>query len=357
MYRKNSKIVGVLAAVLLLLSACVKDPPKPNPPKVADSAQRVYIVCEGSLGNGNSGLGLYLPGQLVVHEDVFTATNSQPLGDVLQSITKIDERYFLCVNNSDKITVIDKDNHTLLGTISVPKPRYILPVSTTKAYVSSLFHDQLYIINPQTMTLTGSIALPAKNAENMLLVNGEAWVCTWDTAVNTLVKIDLATDRVSGSITIPNRAPQDIVADKDGNIWVLSGNVVKGKQAALTQLNQQGQILKHFAFATGADPLRLVMNKAGDMLYFIEVNYNGGTANNGIFRMGIYDTQLPSQPLIAAGQFQYYWALGIDPLTDDIYIGDPKGFTQKGVIQIYDKNGNAKTSFSSGIGPGHFLFD
>ena len=85
------------------------------------------------------------------------------------------------------------------------------------------------------------------------------------------------------SITIAARAPQEAVKDKEGMIWVLSGIVAKGKAAALTRINPvTRQVIKTYQFEAPADPIHLVFNEGRDTLYFIEVNYDGGTQHNGI---------------------------------------------------------------------------
>ena len=73
--------------------------------------------------------------------------------------------------------------------------------------------------------------------------------------------------------------------------------------------------------------------------------------------MGIHDAALPAQPFVAAKQYQYFWALGVDPVTGNIYVGDPKGFVQKGSVYIYQQDATLIKTFSVGLGPGHFYFD
>ena len=73
--------------------------------------------------------------------------------------------------------------------------------------------------------------------------------------------------------------------------------------------------------------------------------------------MSIGDASLPPVPFLQAQSFQYFWALGIDPLNNNIYVGDPKGFVQKGGVSIYRPDGGKVDSFKVGIGPGHFYFD
>lgn len=100
-----------------------------------------------------------------------------------------------------------------------------------------------------------------------------------------------------------------------------------------------------------------MFNPTKDTLYFIEVNYSGGQQNNGIYRMGIHDATLPSQAFIQAQNLQYFWALGISSKSGNIYVGDPKGFTQKGTVLVYNASGSLTHQFAVGLGPGHFYFD
>ena len=50
--------------------------------------------------------------------DIFREVNHRPLGDVAQSITKINGKYFVTLDNSKKIEVIDPE--TLVQS-SIPK--------------------------------------------------------------------------------------------------------------------------------------------------------------------------------------------------------------------------------------------
>ncbi|WP_336518637.1 YncE family protein, partial [Pollutibacter soli] len=169
---------------LIFFSACVKDKPaEPALPVNTDTAGNVYIVCEGSLGNGNASLSVYQSNDGQISNDIYQAINGQPLGDVFESMQRIGDKLFLCINNSDKVVVIEAASKKQVTSISVPKPRHILQVSDTKAYVSTLFSNKVYTINPQTYEVTGSMDMPAQNTEAMLFYKGAAYFCTWDTAV------------------------------------------------------------------------------------------------------------------------------------------------------------------------------
>lgn len=359
MGRKTNKAL-VYFLWISLLAACKKDkPPEPDVAPPAKVAHNVYVVCEGNYGFGNASLSLYVPSKDSVYDDIYKAVNNQSLGDVFQSMQRIGAYYFLCINNSDKVVVLDTAGWTLVAGINIPKPRYILPINETKAYVSTLYSNKLYIINPQTLQITGTIAMPAQNPEGMLLDGSTAYICTWDTACQSLYAINTATDNIERSYTLTGRAPQGVLMDKEHKLWVLAGNITKGKVASLTRLDPAtGQVLSEYMFPGHADPLRPVFNNTRDTLYFVEANYYGqNNDHNGIYRMSIYDAALPQQPFVAGSRYQYFWGVDIEPATGNIYIGDPKGFTQRGSVYIYSPDGTQVTSFTTGVGPGHFYFD
>jgi len=140
-------------------------------------------------------------------------------------------------------------------------------------------------------------------------------------------------------------------------LWVLSGNQAKGKPSSLTKLDPStGAVLARLDFPAGAEPIKLTINWKKDTLYYIGVNYYGSTVNNGIYKMGVEEANLPDAPFIAASPLQYFWALGIDPQTSNVYVGDPKRFDQAGVVDIYSPGGVKLNTFKVGVGPGSFLF-
>ncbi len=356
MGRKDIK--ALTFALCCLLVSCVKDKPQPASSIAPGSPHDVYVVCEGNFGNGDATLYLYDPVKKSVYGDLYTATNNQPLGDVFQSMTRVGANFFLCINNSNKVVVIDTTSRKTIATISIPTPRYMLQVSPTKAYVSSLYNNKVYIIDLQTYTVTGTIEFPNQNTEEMCGYNNTAIICTWDTACNTVFKVNTQTDKIEQAIKIAGYAPQSPLLDKEGTLWVLAGNQTEGKTATWTRLDTlTGEILASWQFPASADALKPVFNNTKDTLYFIEVNYYNGTANNGIYRMGITDVSLPAQAFVLAKQYQYFWALGIDPATGYAYVGDPKGFIQKGIVYIFRQDGTKTDSFNVGLGPGHFYFN
>ena len=357
MRKKTNKILSCI--ICCLLASCVKDKPADINNKTPSGNGLVYLVCEGSYGSGNATLYAYKPKADSVFGDIFKiANNAVSLGDVFQSMTKIGNYFFLCINNSDKVLVLDATTYKLVNTIRIKQPRYILNVGNNKAYVSSLYTNYLTIINTQSFSVIGSIIFPCNNTEGMCQINNKAVISHWDTSVAYVSIVDVMTDAIVQNIRCAGYASQEVLIDKAQMLWVLSGNQPEGRTAALTRIDiSTGAILDSFTFPKTVNPVKPVFNKTKDTLYFIEADYFGGTSNNGIFRMSIYDNKLPTSPFIPALQFQYFWALGIDPITGYIYVGDPKGFTQNGTVNIYKPDGTLINKFNVGLGPGHFCFD
>ena len=348
----------LVVLLLVILASCVKDKPVDRNITSAYNKGNVYVVCEGSFGSGDASLYMYDPIKDSVFGDMYTTANGKSAGDVFQSMTRIGNQFFLCINNSDKVIITEAVSGKYVTEISIPKPRYILPVSPTKAYVSTLYSNKIYIINPVAHSISGVLELPFMNPEGMCLYNESAFVCPWDTSGSSIIKIDVATDKIVQTVRVAGYAPQTPILDKEQMLWVLAGNQSKGRSATLTRLDPStGNILRSYIFPDKADVLKPVFNIGRDTLYFLEVNYYGGTSNNGVFRMGIHETTLPASPFIAAQPYQYFWSLGIEPATGHIYAGDPKGFTQKGIVYQYRQDGTQLSSFHVGIGPGHFYFD
>lgn len=356
MGRKDHK--ALIIACLCFLASCVKDKPADAPPFAFEPAGNVFVVCEGNFGSGNASLYAYNKLKDSVYGDLYRNATGRTLGDVFQSMVKMNGQYFLCVNNSDKVVILNAGNLSVAGTIDIPKPRYILPVNETKAYVSSEYSHNVYEIDPRTQKVVDTIKLPYQNPEGMCLNGNIAIICTWDTLCNNIYKVDIGTNKVVHVLGVNGFAPQQPLIDKEGMMWVLSGNQPQNCAGALTRLNpSSGDTLASYHFPGKTDAIKPVFNPSRDTLYFIEADFYGGTAHNGIYRMGIHDPGLPVQPFLQAGAFQYFWALGIDPATGYIYVGDPKGFIQKGTVYVHKPDGTQVRKFEVGLGPGYFYFD
>ena len=98
------------------------------------------VLNEGRINTNTGGISLIYKDKNVI-ADVFQEVNQRPLGDVAQSITMINGKYFVALDNSKKIEVVDPRTFVSLGTIlyeQAGSPRQIVPISDTEAVVSDL---------------------------------------------------------------------------------------------------------------------------------------------------------------------------------------------------------------------------
>lgn len=124
----------------VLFAACTDDDdnvgeiPTPEVNKV-----QMIVVNEGLFGTGTADIS-------VVYEDgttiwnAFERANGVPMGDVAQSITYFNGKYFVVLNGSAKIEVVEPETFKSVGTILYTQkgsPRFMVPINDTEAIVGS----------------------------------------------------------------------------------------------------------------------------------------------------------------------------------------------------------------------------
>jgi hypothetical protein len=327
--------------------ACVKD--KPNsagqPQVQLSNNKKVYIVNEGNFPAGNASVSLYDPTTKGVIENFYNSQNGTSLGDVAQSMIFYNSNYYIVVNNSNKIVVCDDQFKTKTTIGGFTSPRYILPVSNSKAYVSDLYSNKISVVNLNLNTITTSI--PCQGwTEEMVLVYNRAFVT--NKKRDYVFVINTTNDTKEDSINVGYNSSCAVV-DKYDKIWVLSaGNTTASVLPSLKQINPiTKQIEKSLNFTSSDTPGNLCINKTKDTLYFL---------NKGVFRMEIGAGSIPATPLIPKGSKTFY-GLGINKNDFSIYASDALDYIQKSNIYIYDAAGNQKSFFKAGINSNSFYFE
>lgn len=335
--------------LLILLNSCIKDKPQ-EPVKTAVSINtdaKVLITNEGNFGWGLGTISLYDPTSgTVIDKYDQQQNNNAVLGNVCQSMTKYNNNYYIVMNNSNKIVVVNTSDFVKNATISgFNSPRYMLPITYSKAYVSDLYANSIQVIDLNSNTITGSI--PCINGtEEMALIYNKAFIT--NTNSNYCYVVNTTSDAIIDSINI-GKGGSSIVIDKNAKVWVLtSGNSAASQTGKLVRINPLTlQIEQSLNFNSGDSPNRLCINKTRDTLYYL---------NNGVHQYLITSTALPTNPLINQGS-KIYYGLGINPKDYTIYVSDAIDYTQKSTIEIYNPNGSFITNFKAGIISNGFMFE
>ncbi|MBL4669705.1 MAG: YncE family protein [Flavobacteriales bacterium] len=343
------KIVIYISTVLLLFS-CSKEELGPqciscNEENTNTEYADLLIVNEGNFGNGSGAISLYKPSNKSVTQNLFFQANGTFIGNVAQSITQIDDKAYIVINNSNKIEIVDIHTFNTLATISgFNSPRYLLPINNNKAYVTDLYSNSIQIVNLTNNTISGSISLSGWT-EELILVNDTVYVC--DVTNDNLLIINSTTNTLIDSVKLGIQ-PNSIIKDQNNKLWIMCDGGINEATPKLIKFNPQARSIEAtYLFPnTSESPGNLKINTTGNQLYFI---------NSAIYRMNINDVSLPTNPFIT-NNGNIYYGLGIDPINEDVYVSDAIDYVQNGIIFRYSNTGALVDQFNSGIIPGEFLF-
>ena len=378
------KSLLLLAAFAVMLISCNPDP-QPTPVNPNDSIQPhelkgVYVLNEGNYQFSNASLSFYDIEADTVYNNLFYKANNAPIGDVAESMALVDNKLYIVVNNSNYIYKVDAN--TIECDLTKPfkltdfySPREMHFVAPNKAYVTDIIGTDLWIINPQEMTHTGSVAM-GNTTEKMLQVGNELYVSNWSyyyidaeshRSYNTVQVVDLNNDVKVADIVV-GKEPNTMVADKDGHVWVLCEGrswddeyddlgMPYGENPTLWEIDPmlktamcryefKGPYEDDDEIKGVATTLRV--NPAGDQFYLIY--------NNEVRRFDIATMSLSDSFRITPEPQGLLYNMAVNPKTGDLYVTDAKNYMMNGIVYRYSDDGVLLASFEAGIIPSAMLF-
>jgi len=342
----NSKFSFLLfLAASLAFASCKKDDPNPDSDLTPVPAvlKGLLVSCEGQFQQGNATAVLLNGGNFQPQYNIFENTNEIPMGDVLQSISKVQDGYLFCLNGSGTIVKTDF-NLKKKGEIGALSPRFVHQISSTKAYVSDFFSNEIAILNPSTMATTGSVDTGAWT-EKMIRVGDKVWAV--DKSNDRILIINPDTDEIENQILLTAGA-SDLVLDAQGKVWVLCQGPFSGPgNAVLYRINPvTNGFMNMFDFNPGQVLGQLRINAAGDQLFF--------TKGQAVLKMDITALIAPSTPFITL-DFNPY-GLDIDPDNGEIFVCDPADFVDLGSVHRFDAEGVFLDVYTVGVAPNAVYF-
>ncbi len=342
----------ILSAFIFLTLSCDKEEIGPQyvdeagGERVVTGKNAIYVVNEGNFQDGNASMTRVLPSNGDVTQRVFEKWTGRPLGDVGQSITLFDEKFFIVVNNSGKIEVIGagpqrKDVGTIDGLTS---PREFLGMNPQKAYVTDLYADRIHIVNPSSLQVIGGIPTDGW-CEAIHEKDGKVFVTNMDRA--RLDLIDPFQDAITDSLELREQ-PNSMVEDSNGKLWVLCDGGFEEEKAALYRIDPQNfQVEEEFIFSDiTMSPSDLAISPDRSTLYYLQ---------GGVHRMSVQASSLPSNELIPEGQGQFY-NLEVAGDQERVFVTDAKDYVQKGSLYRFQNDGTPIDTFETGIIPNDLHF-
>lgn len=345
----------LLAGVIV---SCRNDDPDPDYEEPGKS-KGVFIASEGNFMYGNASLSFYGTRDKKIFNQVYYARNNTPLGDVAQTMALKGDWIFIVVNNSGKIVVADQYTFEHKGVIKgLASPRAIHFVNDQKAYVSDMKSGKISVINAVTLQVTSTINLsggpagtPVKATESFVQVGTNVFV-TWWVSGNQVLVIDSQRDVVTDSIKVPFQ-PNKMVVDRYGKIWVQTDGEYPGanpdpEKPTLVRIDAVSKKVEKILplGENGAFFTDIRLNPAKDSLYYLA---------GDLYKMSVTANQLPAEKFLSA-EGKYYYSLGVDPVSGEIYLADPLDYSQNGVVYRFSGSGVLLDSFTAGVCPGEYLF-
>jgi len=320
------------------------------------SGSGLFICNEGNFQYGNATLSYYDPAANKVENEAFSRANGMRLGDVAQSMCIYDNKGWIVVNNSHVVFAIDLNTFKEVGRIeNLTSPRYIHFINDEKAYVTQLWDNRIFIVNPKRFEISGYIQVPDMTMESgsteQMVQYGKYVYCNCWSYQNRIIKIDTETDEVVDRLTVGIQ-PASIVIDRNNKIWTVTDGGYEGspygfEAPSLYRIDPETfKIEKQFKFRLGDSPSELQLNGERDRLYWI---------NDGIWSMDVIDDRLPTRAFLESRDTKYY-GLTLDPEDGEVYVADAIDYQQQGVVYRYSPQGKLIDEFYVGITPGAFCW-
>ena len=144
--------------------------------------------------------------------------------------------------------------------------------------------------------------------------------------------------------------PSEVIIDNDGDLWVLctSGSLIEVNTDSKTITNTFTNL------TTSGFNERMAFDPVINKIYYLGASNSSFTGQTSVFVVDL-NLENPGLSLLFEDGFALY-GIGVNPETNEIYIGDSNGFQSTGTVLTYSPDGEETGQFASGIGPNGFIF-
>ncbi|MBM4176364.1 MAG: hypothetical protein FJ213_09355 [Ignavibacteria bacterium] len=341
------KTISLILLSTLIFSCSKKNNPIDDDWKVFNDG--IYILNEGIYGRNNSEVSHYNLKTNKVIDNFYSSANGKSIGDNANSLFFFDGKAFIAVDASNKIEVMNLVDGKSLGLIDLGakgSPREIFILNSTRGFVTSFSKNAVIEFNPKTLSVSREIPV-GKFPEGIVYKENKLFVANSDLGSGTTVSvIDINTNNVVKTISV-GRNPRMISLSNDGKIFVgCSGDFFDANYISGFYMIDPGSLAVVDSIKLAYHPQDFTISK-NNTLYYIN--------DKGVGRINLAAKSVDTVFIFGATVndiFGIPYALTFDEITEQLYVSNPKDFSQNGEIKVFNKNGIYISKFDVKINPG-----
>ncbi len=346
---KNRKILSwIFASALLFNVACRNDDPINEVPKGAYE-NGIFVVNEGNYGVPNASVGFISNDLSYTEQSIYKTNNGNTdLGDVLQTIGLHGDNAFLVLNNSNKVTVVNRYTFKKTGEITsnINQPRYIT-FSDNFIYVTNdqyLGDKFVSIYKSSDFSFVKKIDVP-NAAERIVNVGGNIFVQNSSYGFGDKITIiNSSTNNLQSTFSVPSGQIQKIISHNN-NVYAIASDYGLA-DSYIYQISSAGTITRTTTLTGIANGANLCLD--GGKFYF--------SSGMKIYSMDVNSTTTPTSPIITATESHPYSGLyGFNVIDGKIFTSDANGFTTDSKVTVYNTSGTVIKTFDAERATGSFI--
>ena len=358
---KLTRNIGFCLCLAAALASCDDNNnpiPDPDPTPEPTETLGAYIVNTGNSGSNDGSLQWF---DLTTHktgEDLYRAQNGQEIGD-LQDLCIYGSKLYAISDASSKVEILDR-NGKLVKSLPMntqdEKPMHPRYATAGEGCVFFTAYDgTVSCLDTLTQEITGSVSV-GNHPEALTYVDGKLFVNIsgqpgdeYGGSGNQVAVVDAKTmTKLTGIEVVLNPYTQCLAGD-DGYVYVVStGNYAGSSYIPEDQwVYQTLQRIDPDTYEVEALCNASYIANAGGKMYILYSEYYLPDTR----RCYVYDlatgeeTDLSS---ISLDEFSSPGFIAVDPVTEDIYIGDQL-YGALNTVSVYDKDGQFKHKFDTGM--------
>jgi len=328
----------ILFLGILLITSCREDDKNSIG---TDYSKGTWIVNQGKFQDGTGTL-TFFDGEKAFQAVFQKENDGRVLGNIVQSIIKVGNKYYIAVNNADKIVVADAKTMKFIKEISIDFPRYFA-ADGSKLYVSGWNKDfttgTVYEIDTQNDVVKSTIPLP-KTPEGMTISGINLYVTLTDVSLRSkeIVLVNTNTNMILKTLEVCDN-PQAAITDATNHVWVICRghsdwqDPTNSTKGALVKIN--GDVVRE-----RNDDIQ------GSYLSYAE-SINKIFVSNGSQISSISTSDVNTSETLNFNEFHN--GIGIHPMTNRLFI-TKSDFSTIGETVILDINTLDKSKIESGVG-------